>query len=409
VSHPIKTKEDLTTWLNSIPMFSTSGKSAYKPGLERMISALEEMGNPHKNPNINFIHVAGTNGKGTVCSMLTSVFLEAGLTAGVFLSPHVLELNERFQLNGKMISDDEMVRLFDQHIELFERHHLSYFEQMTAIAFAWFNENQPNVIILETGLGGRLDATNVVTPMLSIITSTGLDHTDILGETIAEIAGEKAGIIKKNKPVITGNILREALSVIRKKSELEESDLLSFSEEKNMCSYDEINPEIINRWIVEKTCLTVAPKFNISSEAKESGIESYRQNVCLPGRFERLLPEEKWFFDGAHNAEAIQNTITKFKSVADPALSIVIIAMMRDKKPGKVLSLFSEFKKILYYSIDSERAEPYEALSKKVEGLHSLTDQESRSIFKKHRSEPILCIGSFYFYATVKMWIADQK
>jgi len=192
---------DCTEWLfNQFPSYQNLGASAYKPGLENTRSILTKVGNPQTK--LKFIHVAGTNGKGSTCAFLSSFLQQTGYRVGLFTSPHLVDFRERIRVNGKAIKEAEVIE-FCQEVQAYEAD-LSFFEITLAMALVHFNNAQCDYVILETGMGGRLDATNVVTPLLAIITNIGFDHQAFLGNTLAEIASEKAGIIKASVPVLCG-------------------------------------------------------------------------------------------------------------------------------------------------------------------------------------------------------------
>src|SRR6056297_2643907 len=204
---------DIEQKLSTIPMFSKKGAGAANFDLSGMRRFCNLMGNPqNKFPSV---HVAGTNGKGTTCRMLASIYHEAGYRVGLYTSPHLSDVRERFLVDGNMIDPSELNVFLDAYWRIIKEQKFTYFEITTAIAFWYFSRSNVAIAIIETGLGGRLDATNVIHPYASVITSIGLDHTDILGNTIAEIAKEKAGIIKKNVPVVAGSLPAEAVQVTK--------------------------------------------------------------------------------------------------------------------------------------------------------------------------------------------------
>ncbi|MBR3931816.1 MAG: bifunctional folylpolyglutamate synthase/dihydrofolate synthase, partial [Tidjanibacter sp.] len=185
---------------NSFPSYQNIGSQAYKEGLQGITEMCRLLGNPQRN--YFTIHVAGTNGKGSVSHMLASVLQQAGYCVGLFTSPHLLDFRERIRINGECISEKEVVRFTKEHKQEMVALGLSFFEMTTAMAFDHFAAGDVEVAVIETGLGGRLDSTNIITPILSVITNIGLEHTSMLGNTIAEIAFEKAGIIKREVPVV---------------------------------------------------------------------------------------------------------------------------------------------------------------------------------------------------------------
>lgn len=191
----IESIDDVYKYLEAIPPFKERGEEAADFTLDRFRDYCKEAGNPQDQ--FPSVHVAGSNGKGSTCQIISSIYDEADYKVGVFTSPHLLVYNERFTINGKQISDEDLVDFFSSHRTLIERFHLTYFEVCTALAFWWFAKREVDIAIIEVGLGGRLDATNIIHPLASVITTITYDHMNILGDTIAEIATEKAGIIKR--------------------------------------------------------------------------------------------------------------------------------------------------------------------------------------------------------------------
>ena len=195
-------KETLTWMFSRLPMYQRKGAAAYRPGLEAMKKLDKHLGEPHKA--FKSIHIAGTNGKGSTAHMLASVIQTAGYKTGLYTSPHLLDFRERMKVNGFEISKEDVVKFINTHKNYFEEEQLSFFEMTVGLAFWYFKKSQVEFAIIEVGLGGRLDATNIITPQLSVITNIGLDHTQFLGNTHVDIAREKAGIIKSKIPVVIG-------------------------------------------------------------------------------------------------------------------------------------------------------------------------------------------------------------
>ncbi|MDR3127101.1 MAG: bifunctional folylpolyglutamate synthase/dihydrofolate synthase [Tannerellaceae bacterium] len=200
-------QETLQYLYTATPVFEKTGSSAYKPGLQTMDALSEHTGHPHTA--YSTIHVAGTNGKGSVCHLLAAILAAAGYRVGLYTSPHLLDFRERIQVNGELIPENYVTGFVNRHKDFFEPLHPSFFEVTTALAFDWFREDAVDVAVIETGLGGRLDSTNIISPILSIITSISRDHTDLLGEDLQSIALEKAGIIKPEVPLVLGYDIRK--------------------------------------------------------------------------------------------------------------------------------------------------------------------------------------------------------
>lgn len=208
------TYEDVRAWLyKQLPMYQRQGASAYKPGLEKMQAFMAYLGNPHQA--FSSVHVAGTNGKGSTAHMITSVLMEAGYTVGLYTSPHLKDFSERIRINGIAIETTFVVSFVQEHKDYFLEAQLSFFELTVGMSFAYFKEQQIDFAIVEVGLGGRLDATNIISPVLAVITNIGFDHIQFLGDTLEAIAGEKAGIIKKTIPVVIGETQEETTAVFK--------------------------------------------------------------------------------------------------------------------------------------------------------------------------------------------------
>ena len=201
----------------ALPMYHKVGSSAYKEGLENIEALAAIVGNPERK--LRCIHVAGTNGKGSVTHLLSSFYQEMGKKVGLYTSPHLIDFRERIKINGEMIPKEAVVRFFEKFQPEFQKLEPSFFEMTTALAFYYFAEEKVDIAIIEVGLGGRLDATNIITPMASVITNISLEHTQLLGDTLAKIAFEKSGIIKPNVPVIIGKIQPETMPVYRQRSD----------------------------------------------------------------------------------------------------------------------------------------------------------------------------------------------
>ena len=211
-------------WMcSALPMFQKVGSAAYRPGLENTEYLMDYLGHPERG--LRCIHVAGTNGKGSTSSMLASVLMEAGYRTGLYTSPHLIDFRERMRVDGEMIPKEFVADFVERHLDFFTAHSFSFFEMTTAMAFCWFRACGVDVAVVETGLGGRLDSTNVVRPDLSVITNIALDHTAILGDTRVQIAGEKAGIIKPGVPVLIGENDPEIEPVFRAKAAREGAPL----------------------------------------------------------------------------------------------------------------------------------------------------------------------------------------
>ncbi|SHE65621.1 dihydrofolate synthase / folylpolyglutamate synthase [Fodinibius roseus] len=417
---PFLSIEDVEQYLAAIPKFQSDHTKATDFNLSKFEVFCKELGNPQNR--FSSIHVAGTNGKGSTCRILAGVYRQAGYSVGCYTSPHMIQYNERFVINGRPIPDKALLLFFRQYHALIEVHKLTYFEISTAIAFWWFSKREVDLGIIETGLGGRLDATNIIRPLVSVITSISLDHTDILGDSLREIAQEKGGIIKSGRPVVLGNLPEEAESTVRRIAEGKESAVITIEPLRPvMMKAGDITLRVGGRNIRLKTTLqapvqarnvavawqvikAVNSHFRVSEEEFRSGIQ---HTAAGRGRFEKLLEKKRWYFDGAHNIEAVQGVKQSVSTVGEVDKAILVLSLMRDKISSEVMNEFSEFKNIYYYSLNTERAAPFKEIRRwwpQVMAFPTQPDQQ-KQLFKEFDSELVIFAGSFYFYTTVRDWI----
>ena len=351
-----------------LPMFQNIGKTAFKKDLTNTLALLESIGNPHKQ--IKCIHIAGTNGKGSVSSMLASILSQAGYKTGLYTSPHLIDFTERIRINGHCIPQSDVIEFISKTQIHIERIQPSFFELTVAMAFDYFNQEKVDIAIIEVGLGGRLDSTNVIQPELSVITSIGWDHMDLLGNTLESIAFEKAGIIKENRPVVCSRFIQsEALEVIKKKSELEQSTFyLSEPSPKNFelalslkGSYQKQN--------LDTVCTSIRVLQSMNYDIKEDDITTGLQNVTqlsgLRGRWERLNDDPIVICDTGHNAEAIPYLIDQLEEEYPDVPKHIIWGMVSDKDRNKILKLLPH--EANYYTVKPGVIRGYDALMLKEE------------------------------------------
>ena len=415
--------EAINSYLESIPKFQTSGKSAAKFDLDRFRKFCNEIGNPEaKYPTV---HVAGTNGKGSTCQILAAIYQRAGYKLGIYTSPHVLNFSERFKINGIEISDAKLLEFFNNFEHLLENHDLSYFEISTAIAFWYFCNQKVDLAIIEVGLGGRLDATNIIKPEVSVITNISLDHTDILGNSVKEIAREKAGIIKPHVPVVLGNVSEQAKSEIRQIAEDKQSPLFDTKSlrpeysngryllypgrKKISLKSDLITPvqayNIAAAWQVTQL---LNDRFPIAESHFIHAIAEVRSIYPSMGRFEKLLPDVEWYFDGAHNPEAVKAMKEMAGTIHPVEDAVLVLAMMKDKINKHLINEFSVFKKIFYHELNTQRSAGIDEIKQHLPTveLFPVSKKQQKLIFEEFESELVIFAGSFYFYSTVRDWIA---
>jgi dihydrofolate synthase / folylpolyglutamate synthase len=419
VESSFNSTEEIEKWLNSIPMFSSSGRSAANFNLNRMVLLLKLMGNPQQS--FRSIHVGGTNGKGTVCRMLASVFQSAGYKTAIYTSPHLNSVWERFKINAKEVNPEDLIPFFQNYGSYLEKHSFTYFEITTAIAFWYFSKEKVDIAIIEVGLGGRLDATNVIEPLLSVITSVSLDHTDILGNSLESVAFEKSGIIKKKRPVVIGELPEECEKIIRQAAAEKGAELLKYSEissgyeDGNILLKTHSDSELIIPYIGKKIDAQNAALVYLvidyltdvlPVEEKQiiEGLTTCHQKFPSTASFEKLHPKLNWFFDGAHNSEAAKHLVNHLKSVALPEEWTVVLTFMRDKLTEEMASIWRDFNNIYLYEMTSERAATIDEMKHffpKAKQISSLKKVKSNQF----KTELVIFSGSFYFYNEVSKWL----
>ena len=339
-------KEATKFLFNSLPMYQRIGKIAYKKDIGNIKIACEEFNQPQKN--FKSIHVGGTNGKGSVSHMLASVLQEKKLKVGLYTSPHLKDFRERIKINGKPISKEKVVEFVKNNFDFFKKNKLSFFEMTVLLSFLHFSNEKVDIAIIEVGLGGRLDSTNIINPILSVITNISLDHTNLLGNSIEKIAQEKGGIIKRNTPIIIGRKNKISDSVFNKIA-LEKKSKIFFSDKKNNFTTD-LNGDfqIENISTAEKTfqVLNEEKILNISPIEISKGFNRVIKNTGLRGRWEITSLKPKTIFDIGHNIDAINKSINQINELSYENLHVVI-GFVNDKNLEKILSLLP--KNAYYY------------------------------------------------------------
>ena len=288
-------------------MYQRVGQSAYKADLTATINLANYLKNPEKD--FKTVHVAGTNGKGSTSHMLASVFQEVGYKTGLYTSPHLRDFRERIKINGEMIPQQYVSEFVESHKFYFEKNQLSFFEMTVGLAFDYFRKEKVDIAIIEVGMGGRLDSTNIITPEVSVITNIGLDHTQFLGNTLQKIASEKAGIIKENIPIVIGETLPETKPVFEKIA-FEKNAPITFAEKIDASGYISDlkgNYQQKNIKTVLAT-LSILRKngWKISEENIKNGLLNTIKNTGLMGRWQLLRENPKVICDTAHNKDGLQ-------------------------------------------------------------------------------------------------------
>lgn len=345
-----------------LPMFSRVGGQAIKPGLNNIMALCGLLGQPHKKGK--FIHVAGTNGKGSVSHMLASVLQSAGYKTGLYTSPHLRNFRERIKINGEMITEEEVVVFVEEIQSPIENIQPSFFEVTVAMAFNHFAQHNIDIAIIETGLGGRLDSTNIIEPILSVITNIGYDHVQILGDTLEEIAAEKAGIIKPGIPVVIGEKVQETASVFKTKAATEasplffavdhwqvadwkpdEHELVVSIAENNKTDHKKYHLDLTGQYQT-KNLLTVLEScrqlkelgIDLPDAVIEQGLKQVKKQTGLHGRWETIHHHPRIILDVAHNESGMRELLNQLEITSYHRLHIVL-GMVRDKDVDAVIQL----------------------------------------------------------------------
>jgi len=401
-----------------------------KLGLERIEQLLKETGNPHHN--FKSIHIAGSNGKGSTASFIASILLEAGYKVGLYTSPHLKKFNERIRINGKEIEDDYIINYMKSINMLMNEHHPTFFEITTAMAFKYFSDNNVDYAVIETGLGGRLDATNTIKPEVAIITSISYEHTNILGNSLREIATEKAGIIKEKINVIAGKLQNEAEEVIKEVANKKKCQLFMYNDfvsegidyltvklrDKNYNIYSTGligKHQLQNASIAIKAVEHVCKIKNIS--ILNRGLKNISSNTGIEGRYEILSNQPRIIFDAAHNPEGVQTFVNEFsKEYKNYSERYLIFAAMRDKDIKEMLKIVSPFfENIFITSLDYERSASIEDMMKISKELNisakTLKDPVNELIIlQKYRKDICIAVlGSIYLLGEIKLKIENNS
>ena len=316
------TYKETTDWMFSqLPMFQMQGASAYKKDLTNTHLLVEHL--QHPETKFKSIHVAGTNGKGSTSSMIASILQEAGYKVGLYTSPHLKDFRERIRINGEMISEDFVVDFISENKSFFEAHQLSFFEMTVGLAFDYFVKEQVDVAVIEVGMGGRLDSTNVITPLVSVITNIGFDHTQFLGDTLPKIAAEKAGIIKSNIPVVIGEYSEETKPVFLDKAKFENAPIY-FAQDNPEVVYECAllgDYQLYNKKTVLQAIKLLQTHFAIDESRITKGFKNVIQNTGLLGRWQILDKAPFTVCDTAHNSHGLKivlNQIQKHQFETSP-------------------------------------------------------------------------------------------
>ena len=429
------TYKEAEAYINSVPKFTSKNKP------ENTMELIRRLGHPERSMKV--IHVAGTNGKGSVCAFLSSMLTEGGKKTGLFTSPHLVKINERFQINNEPVSDEIFLNAYERVMKLVEEmqkdgfYHPAYFELLFAIGMVIFEEAQVEYLILETGLGGRLDATNIVEkPVVTVITSISLDHTEILGDTIEEIAGEKAGIIKQNIPIVYDGREKRAEKVILQKAKEQNAKAVPLDEEKlsiqgstdHSVDYVFDNPvykghlitvpylapyQVRNSALALLAMEELDPQHEISLETRLQAIRDTRWQ----GRMETVLPGV--IVDGAHNEDGVHEFVRTLRQVGSSRRIVMLFSAVVEKNYEEMVHTICEtgcIQEVVVTEIHGSRIVPAEELAAvfrkftnvPVTVIHSIEEAFNTAMEKKGDGL-LFCVGSLYLVGEVKKVIEEKK
>ncbi len=337
-------QETLDWMFAQLPMYQKQGKTAFKKDLTNTIALAKHLGNPERK--FKSIHVGGTNGKGSTSHMIASILQESGYKVGLYTSPHLKNFTERIRINGEEISRDSVKDFISKNKSFLEQQGLSFFEMTVGMAFNEFAEQKVDIAIVEVGLGGRLDSTNIITPEVSVITNIGLDHTQFLGETLPEIAFEKAGIIKKNVPIVIGERQKETTPVFERKAKECSVELIFASDMKDKYDTDLLGDYQLHNSRSAVRAINELKDYHVSDENIRKGLLNVVRNTNLKGRWQILQDSPKVICDTAHNKEGLSYTLAQLKKENFEKLHI-LLGVVSDKKLDDVLPMFP--KEAVYY------------------------------------------------------------
>lgn len=402
--------ETLSWLFQQLPMFQRVGKAAYKADLSNTVALLKELKNPQDAFKV--IHIAGTNGKGSVSHIIASILQEAGFKTGLYTSPHLKDFRERIKINGSMISEEKVISFVKKNKSWLEKNKISFFEMTVGMAYQYFKEEKVDYAVLETGMGGRLDSTNISNPVLSIITNIGYDHMAFLGNTLEEIAGEKAGIIKEGIPVVIGRRQPETMAVFEKVA-AEKKAPISYAEghfelkpvhtaHQNEKHYDvwlddelfleNINSPLLGNYQAENIAtafqginiLNGSGILNIDKDTLKEGFVSTVDNTGLIGRWTILSTNPLTIADTGHNTDGIGAVVQQLMQMDYEHLHFVL-GMVSDKQRDAVLRLLP--KNATYYFCKADIPRGLDAETLKDEAiLHKLSGKSYISVMHAYSS-----------------------
>jgi dihydrofolate synthase/folylpolyglutamate synthase len=425
---------DLIEWMFNLERFGI------KLGLENITEFLSRTGNPHRD--FRSVHVTGTNGKGSVCAFLASILRESGLKVGLYTSPHLVDFRERITIDGEMISEEDVVRLGNDLRGTMENmaresseKQLTFFGFTTGLAFKYFSEKKVDIAVLEVGMGGRMDATNVVSPEVAVITRIGLEHTAYLGNTVAEIAREKAGIIKQGVPVVCSDRNPESLSVVMSTCQRKDARLTLVDEDFRVAnvktgldgtSFDfegeaiirDLGTRLIGAYQAENAGVAIAAAERLKEIGYPISADAVRDGVfrtIWPGRLDVRSKEPLLVLDGSHNPEGVHTSCAALSSIGLTPLTFVVACMSDKDARGIVSALAPHASKMIVTEVKVGRSAKASHLAELAEASYTgevvLEGDPAKAMveaFSDMSGKGVCAIGSFYLVGEVMKWLGTR-
>ncbi len=407
-------QETIEYLYNATPVFEKIGAGAYKEGLENTLALDKHFGHPHRK--FKTIHVAGTNGKGSVSHSLAATLQKAGYKVGLYTSPHLIDFSERIRINGLNINEEYVVDFVEKERSFFEPLHPSFFELTTALAFKYFADEGVDIAVIEVGLGGRLDCTNIITPLLSVITNISFDHTGFLGDTLAKIAGEKAGIIKQDVPVVIGESTSETKPVFLAKAAEKNAPIL-FAEDY---AYDdtidfELKGDYQKQNLRTILCAIDALKMNISKDTIREALANVCELTGLRGRWETLQKEPLVICDTGHNVGG-WNYLSKQIAAERCKTRRIVFGMVDDKDVSTVIGMLPKDATFYWTQAETHRAIPAQKISElaKAQKLHgevftTVKDAYIKALEDADKDDFVFVGGSSYVVADLLTFLSKGQ
>ncbi len=394
--------ETLRWMFAQLPMYQRQGKTAFKKDLTNIRKLASHLDNP-QNKFVS-IHVGGTNGKGSVSHMLASILQEAGYKVGLYTSPHLKDFRERIRVDGQMIRKNCVINFIKRNQKFLEANQLSFFEMSLGMAFEYFAKKQVDIAVVEVGLGGRLDSTNIIHPVLSVITNISFDHTQMLGNTLVDIAYEKAGIIKKHTPVVIGECNEDTQAVFEKVAIKQEAEIF-YPTDKSASYISDLKGDYQSKninTVLKAVELLQAQSWKISDENIKQALLQVQKNTGLRGRWDILQSQPLVIADTAHNQAGVQYVVKQLLKLPYDQLHIVI-SVVNDKDLGQILPLFP--KDALYYfcKADIPRGLPADILQLKAKEfglsgtIYVSVQKAYQAAREKAKSTDVIFVGGSTF------------